>query len=397
MNPFNKQVYNIMVNNTIFRRLTIAVINLLLVAVIAQSLYAADPVVKLPKMPSKSEMEVYEESDELYAKLLLNYFQVAATLEAQLNYWDIKPVVQVPTPTLDELTSQEAKTIRKYYGIGYKLQAQIESLSEDQMRAHLTDIQKRLLGERKKNAELSVSKFELELASQRAEVYKRRLDEIIMFSDSLKSANDSLTYHYYMLKYSSGDAYARAMSASTNPTILLSNSANFLAFNNNALQTDVSFGAKAELNLNSIAEYGKYFDVWFSYLMPQVKSNHSNQTTAFAREWNSNIYSFGLNLNLPEVVELRPVKAGIKLGVGHYWGSGSSPNLSLPETDYKGQLMNVELNFSKFSTLSPLSLYFNFGVLFPSREMIYADPVQTVNIGKNTITTYSLGLRFTIL
>lgn len=150
MNTFNKQVYNIMVNNSILRSVMLAVAGFILVATVAQPMQAADPVVKLPKMPSKSEMEVYEESDDLYAKLLLNYFQVAATLEAQLTYWDIKPVVQVPTPTLDELTSQEAKTIRKYYGIGFKLQAQIEALSEDQMRAHLTDVQRRLLGERKK-------------------------------------------------------------------------------------------------------------------------------------------------------------------------------------------------------------------------------------------------------
>ncbi|MBK9248718.1 MAG: hypothetical protein IPM69_11525 [Ignavibacteria bacterium] len=370
---------------------------MIFIVMMTHSAFAADPVVKLPPMPSKSEMEVYEESEELFAKLLLNYYQIASTLEAQLKNWDIKPTVNVPTPTLDELTSQESKTIKKYFTIGFKLQLQIESLSEEQVHAHLTDIQKRLINERKRNAELGISKYELELASKNTEVYKNRLNEVLTMSDSLKLANDSITYQYYMLKYSSGDAYSRAIINSSSPTLMLSNQACLLAFNTDVLQTDVSFGAKAELNLNSIAEYDKYFDLWFAYLMPQVKSIHNNTTASITRDWNSNIYSFGLNLNLPEVIELKPVKAGIKLGVGHYWGSGTSPNVSLPEIDYKGQLMNVELNFSRFTTLSPMSLYFNFGVLFPSREMIYADPVQVQNILKNNITTFALGLRFTIL
>lgn len=360
-------------------------------------LNAAEPIVKLPPLPSKSEMEVYEGSDELYAKLLLSYYQAAASLDAQLRYWDIRPTVTLPVPTLDELTSQEIKTIRKYYSIAFRLQTQIEALSEDQIRAHVRDVEQRLIGERKKSAELSIAKYEEELAARRADVYQKRLENIIRFTDSLKAANDSLTYSYYMLRYSSHDAYMRALMQSSIPSITFSNSATFLAYNNDALQTDISFGAKMELNLNSVADYGKYFDLWFAYLMPQVKSNHPSPVGQRWKDWNTNIYSFGVNLNLPEVVDLHPVKAGIKLGAGHYWGSGSAPNEDVQDTEYKGQLMNVELNFSKFTTLSPMSLYFNFGVLFPSREMSFADPVQSVNIGKNSITAFTFGLRFTIL
>ncbi|MFN8358823.1 MAG: hypothetical protein U0264_02810 [Candidatus Kapaibacterium sp.] len=361
------------------------------------TLTAAEPVVKVPPMPTSTEMEVYQDSDELFAKLLLSYYQAAASLDAQLRYWEIKPVATVPVPTLDELTGQETKTIRKYYSIAMRLQTQIEALSEDQIRAHVRDVERRLLSERNKSAELSIAKYEEELTARRVDLYKQRLDNIMKFTDSLKAANDSLTYAYYMLRYSSQEAYARAVMQSSIPSIQFSNAASFLAFNNDALQTDISFGAKMELNLNSAADYGKYFDLWFAYLMPQIKSAHPSQTGQNWRQWNSNIYSFGINLNLPEVIELHPVKAGIKIGAGHYWGSGSAPNDALPETEYKGQMMNVELNFSRFTTLSPMGLYFNFGVLFPSREMNFADPVKPVSIGKNSISVFTLGVRFTIL
>jgi len=386
-----------MIQSLLNRLIMLVVMCLVVGSTFICELNAAEPIVKLPPLPSKSEMEVYEGSDELYAKLLLSYYQVAASLDAQLRYWDIRPTVTLPVPTLDELTSQEIKTIRKYYSIAFRLQTQIEALSEDQIRAHVRDVEQRLIGERKKSAELSIAKYEEELAARRADVYQKRLENIIRFTDSLKAANDSLTYSYYMLRYSSHDAYMRALMQSSIPSITFSNSATFLAYNNDALQTDISFGAKMELNLNSVADYGKYFDLWFAYLMPQVKSNHPSPVGQRWKDWNTNIYSFGVNLNLPEVVDLHPVKAGIKLGAGHYWGSGSAPNEDVQDTEYKGQLMNVELNFSKFTTLSPMSLYFNFGVLFPSREMSFADPVQSVNIGKNSITAFTFGLRFTIL
>lgn len=360
--------------------------------------FAAEPVVKLPPYPTKAEMETYEDNEEMFASLLLDYFQTAATLEAQLKYWDVKPVVALPSPTLEEITSQEVKTLKKFYGIGSKLQAQIEALPEEQTHAHLFDLQKRLKEEREKNIDLRIRNFELELKSQHSDTYAARIYEIVKRSDSMKQELDSISYLYYMLKYSSGSAMAKALNDSFIPSFMLSNSVHVLSMGADGVQTDISYGAKAELNLNSLSEFGKYLDIWFAYLMPQIKSNPfpENNNSAW-REWNSNIYSFGLNLNLPEIIELSPAKAGIKIGVGHYWGSASSPNLPLPEVDYKGQLLNLELNFSRFTTISPASIYFNFGVLFPTREMIFADPVKSVNIGKSTITTFGVGLRFNVL
>lgn len=361
-------------------------------------MFSAEPMVKLPRMPSKAEFEKYEDNEELYASLLLDYYKIGATLDAQLKYWDIKPIVELAAPTMEEMTSQEIKILRKFYGIALKLQLQIEALSEDQVHAKLNELEKRLQEEKAKNIALGIKNYELELKSQNTDVYTERVYEIAKFCDSLKKALDSMSYKYYMIRFSSNSSMARALDNSFIPSLMLSNSVVIPSISSSGIQTDISYGAKAELNLNSLDEYGKYFELWFAYLMPQIKSNPlpEDQNSGW-REWNSNIYSFGVNLNLPEVIELKPVKAGIKIGVGHYWGSASSPNTSLPKADYKGQSVNLELNFSRLTTISPASLYFNFGVLFPTRDMIFADPIQDVNIGKSTISTFSLGLRFNIL
>jgi len=365
---------------------------------LSQVMYAAEPMVKLPRMPSKAEFEKYEDNEELYAELLLNYYRIAATLEAQLRYWEIKPNVELPVPTMDELTSQESKILKKFYAIALKLQVQIESLSEEQVHAQLYDLQKRLQAEKIKNIELGIKNYELELKSENTDVYTSRIYAITKFCDSIKKAHDSISYKYYMLQFSSNSSMARALEDSFIPSLMVSNAATLLSINAGGVRTDVSYSAKAELNLNSLAEYGKYFDIWFGYLMPRITSEPSLLSSNSAwKDWNSNIYSIGVNLNLPEVIEIKPVKAGIKIGVGHYWGSASAPNLPLPDAEYKGQVVNVELNFSRFTMISPASLYFNFGVLFPTREIIYADPIQDVNIGKTTISTFSLGLRFNIL
>ncbi|MBI3260122.1 MAG: hypothetical protein HYZ54_11705 [Ignavibacteriae bacterium] len=387
-----------MINNIpkqIILRMTGGVI---VVFLLAQVMFAAEPMVKLPPLPSKAEMEKYEDNEEMYASLLLEYYTTAATLDAQLKYWEIKPIVTVPIPTLEEITSQEAKTLKKFHNVAFKLQLQIESLPEEQVHAELYNVQKRLQEEKRKSIELGIKNYELDLKSQKADIYSGRVYEIAKFCDSIKKALDSISYKYYMLQYTSSSTMARVLDDTFIPSLMLSNSVFIPSISAGGIQTDISYGAKAELNMNSLAEYGKYFDIWFAYLMPQIKTNPDpeNMNSAW-REWNSNIYSIGFNLNLPGIIELKPVKAGIKIGVGHYWGSASSPNISLPEAKYKGQTLNLELNFSKFTTISPASLYFNFGVLFPTRDMIFGDPGQDVNIGKATISTFSLGLRFNIL
>ncbi len=379
----------------IILRLTIGVIGVFL---LAQLMFAAEPLVKLPAFPSKAELEKYEDNEELYSSLLLDYYKIAATLDAQLKYWEIKPVAVLPVPTLEEITSQEVKTLRKFFNVAFKLQLQIESLSEEQIHAELYELQKRLQAEKKKNVELGIKNYELELKAQNTDVYTARVYEIAKFCDSIKKELDSMSYNYYMLQYSSNSAMARALDNSFIPSLMLSNSVFIPSINAGGIQTDISYAAKVELNMNSLDEYGKYFDIWFAYMMPQIKSNPDpSDNNSPWRQWNSNIYSIGFNVNMTEVIELKPLKAGIKIGVGHYWGSASSPNVPMPEVNYKGQALNLELNFSKFTTISPASLYFNFGVLFPTRDMIFADPVRDVNIGKATINTFSLGLRFNIL
>ena len=387
-----------MINNILKQIILRLAGGVIFVLLLTQLTYAAVPMAKLSPFPTKAEMEKYEDNEEMYTALLLEYYTTAATLDAQLKYWEIKPVVAVPVPTLEEITSQEAKTLRKFHSVAFKLQLQIEALSEEQIHAELYNIQKRLQEEKRKSIELGIKNYELELKSQNADIYSNRVYEIAKFCDSIKKALDSISYKYYMLQYTSSSTMAKVLVDTFMPSLMLSNSVFILLSSTGGIQTDISYGAKAELNMNSLAEYGKYFDIWFAYLMPQIKSNPDPENTNSSwREWNSNIYSIGFNLNLPGVIELKPVKAGIKIGVGHYWGTASSPNIPLPEAKYKGQTLNLELNFSKFTTISPASLYFNFGVLFPTRDMMFGNPGQDVSIGKATISTFSLGLRFNIL
>lgn len=360
--------------------------------------FAAEPYIKIPPYPTKAEMERYEDNEEMFASLLLDYYRAASILEAQLQYWDIKPVVRIAAPTLDEITAQETKVLKKFYGIAAKLQAQIEALPEEGLRAHMLDVESRLKDERKKNVEMHAKNFELELKTQHIDTYSERIYEFARQCDKMKSDLDSISYLYYMLKYSSSSALARALDDSFIPSLMLSNSGHLISMGANGINTDISYGAKAELNLNSFYGFGKYLDLWFAYLMPQIKSNPFHETAGSQwREWNSNIYSFGLNFNLSDVIAISSAKAGIKIGGGYYWGGATSPNIGLPDVDYKGQMLNLELNFSKFTTISPASLYFNFGVLFPSRSMIYSDINRSINIGKPTITTFGLGLRFNVL
>ncbi len=364
----------------------------------AKLLQAAEPATKLAPYPTKAELERYEDNEEMYASLLLEYYRTASVLEAQLHYWGVAPNTTVVMPTLDEITSQETKTLKKFHSIASKLLKQIEQLPEEELHAHLYDIEKRLIDERKTNAELHVKNFELELKSQSAESYATRIYEIIKQFDGMKRELDSISYLYYMLKFSSNSAMVRALDDSFIPSIMLSNSGQILSFGADGINTDLSYGAKAEVNLNTFSNIGKYLDVWFAYLMPQIKSNSLYKTTGTPwREWNSNIYSLGVNLNFHDIIDLYHSKAGIKIGGGYYWGSATSPNIGLPKVDYKGGTLNLELNFSKLTTISPANLYFNFGVLFPTRQMIYSDPVQPLNIYKSTITTYGIGLRFNVL
>ena len=87
---------------------------ILLLAVLFTSVqlsYAAEPIMELPPQPTGEQLELFEDSDELFALELMKYYNYALTYQIQYMLYnpvdtDIK---RVPDPTLEQITDAEAK------------------------------------------------------------------------------------------------------------------------------------------------------------------------------------------------------------------------------------------------------------------------------------------------
>jgi hypothetical protein len=86
----------------------------IVVLLIAQVMFAAIPVVKVPAVEPNETLEFYEDSDGLFSIKVMDYYKMALMLETQLFMLGIEPKTKTASPTYEELDELDAQIIKKY-------------------------------------------------------------------------------------------------------------------------------------------------------------------------------------------------------------------------------------------------------------------------------------------
>lgn len=363
-------------------------LNIFILLAFSSCLNAAKPVIEVPALPFGENREYYEDSEELFAMKLLEYYRASIWLESQLIVYGEQLKREVPLPSFDELSDGEFYTIEKYYKIAKALESKIKALPEVPVTQQLFELRERLIESENSRIILDHENYKLNLENMHKKFYEENMMELINQVDSLKFLSDSLIYeNQKMISYS--DFFQSKYFLSVAGT------GNYFIFRDDRVSPDMSIGIRANVHASQILGYGPYLDFWFAYIAPQINtlSNLGSEIPTVNYEWITHLYSAGITGTIPKLVEFSDFEAALKIGFGFYWGDSRIPNVSNPGNKWDGSNLYFELNTSKSGRGFPVELFVAYNLYFQSNKMNFNMPDEFFVLNNN-FDNFSFGLRF---
>jgi hypothetical protein len=358
----------------------IATLTLLLVFSI--SLFGTNvvPVVDLPTKPTKQLMSKLNNNTDLYVEKVLNYYTASVCYEAQLNLMGIKPTKEVIAPTLEQLSKPSQKVLQFQWKQASDLHKQIASIEVTAenpniaaFRSNIYELQVELAKLRADSAKLSLALKELDIYP---ELYENTLYTINKFKEQVN-------------RY-------------TIPTLGVSVGATTLLFSDDMVGSTAGVNLGLVFNPTPLLGIGNFFDVWFDYSNPNIKTNHySNYGNLETLTHNTNILSLGANIVLPlsKIFEVEKYYWTIKGGAGYYWIDDKTPNTIVNNNLWKGVVLKVEMEFVNLASRFPFGVYASATFNHTNADLTLDHPdyyyyYNNIAFGNKWFNSLNAGLRF---
>lgn len=363
------------------------------------SIFAAEPIVQIPQLPSK---EAFDNPEEFFTIKTLEYLSYAIALQTQIMMLGKKPEVQVSIPTFEQLSDQDYNLIKKYYSIAKKLEKQVKNLDENVNRKHIEELRKRLVETQQMYDSLYFATLNQYLSSEKINFYKKNIDSLIYKNLNLAFEIDSISVEFFNKLTLQREIIKRIYNEYykyTKPALSLSTASNLFMINNENLSNKLSVSTEVLINLNPLFDFGKYLDFWLKYSHPVFISSFiiNNPKQKIEYLWNTDFYSVGLNSNI-QLINNDQFRLGFKLGIGQFWGISRLFNQTSPETTFSGQELKFELNFGKNSVYTPFDIFVGFNSYFNEEiPKLKVNSALISNFGNKNFNSISLGIRFVII
>ncbi len=364
--------------------------------------FAAEPIVKVEPLPSSAELELYEDSEGLFALKVLEYYKAAISLEAQLKMMDLEPTNRLAAPTIDELQDMDLRTLKRYYSQALGIMKQVEAAPDGLYNKKIDELRTKLEKTYSDNFLLKEQMFTQNLDLLSLNFYKYHYKAMIHQTDSLRRLIDS-SYYDYMNKLWQHDNEMRNIYENCNscvPILALSLSGNFWDFGDDRVSTDISPGVMLNFNPSPVVGLGNLIDIFAEYNYPLLKAkSNSAASDADALEYKTDFFSTGLNLNVPlsQIFEIKKFSLGMKAGYGFFWGSTRMPNSGMPSADWQGQVLRLELNAANYNRyFFPVGVFIAYNFYNFSKELAFPNYGGNINLGKPWINNLQLGLKFSL-
>jgi len=355
---------------------------ILLILTMNWQLFAAVPIIKVNVPDSKQTLELYEDSEGLFAMKIMEYYKMALMLETQLKLMGVESKSKAIQPTFEELEDLEYKVILKYYNIAKKLEDEVIAAPATQREEMLSKINELELAIRDSVASMILQKGEelnhfLDKSLQRL----RALDDT--YSKNIELIRDSYENNC-MNSYS-------LISVSDKGNIFFSNGGDFV-------RNDPWLSLKGTVNAGRIAGFWKDFNVWYEYLAPKFYTQY-DKNAEFRQSWNTNGHAVGAGGKIP--VSVKPdFKHGINLELGYFWLKGNIENIPNNSLNWDGMNFNLEYYAGVPSCRFPFEMFVDFSIYhnFSKNLRFYTGRkgMEVIDIGK-THMAISLGIRYNLL
>jgi len=319
----------------------------------------------VPSLPTKAEQQIYEDEEGLYSMKLMEYYSIASGLESIIRISGAKPVVKVPVPSTETLTSMEFKEIIRYYKICKDLKFQVDSENILYKDKKLLEFYKNIERLKRENFNL---KYDNRMLVMDNNLYKSKFDNLFSKLTETNKKIDSLEMRYINeLVNSNLNSLAMTVDYKMRyyPVLQLKGGVSQALFFSEIL--DERAGCNAQLNFvpGPLWGLGEYFDVFGGINSYNIYVNNN--------KFNTNVYNYGLDLIVPisKFIELKRFNLDFKVGLGFFNATAKAPNSTLANSDWYGQMMRFEFNAYNTGYNFPVGIYAYYTFYYNNNNIVF--------------------------
>ncbi|MBX3044156.1 MAG: hypothetical protein KIT33_04225 [Candidatus Kapabacteria bacterium] len=345
----------------------------------------AKPIIEVPDLPQKSELEMYEDSEGLFAMKIMEYYKMAVALESQLKLSEITPLTKVLQPTYEELEDMDFKIMRKYHKIAKSLEGEVLASPESDRQILLEKI-----NELEGRLRDTIAIYTIEMGAVRNQMLDlmiKRLREI----EEKNSENLSLIIEQNFVNCK--DYITWLSIGGISKTFIISG--------NDVVRNDPGIGIQVAFNAGKMIGFWNGFELKYEYFAPKFFTQYQTQPEQRnipRDQWNINANS--ISAGGKAVLGSSPkLVHGLNINLGYMWSDGRIYNRSDSRLNWDAALLSLEYFAASPSCKFPFEIFGGISVYNSlSRNLLFQTSIpgfENTDLGR-TIISANVGLRYNV-
>lgn len=345
---------------------------------------SSEPLVFVPPLPTDEQLEVFSETEAIYAYQLLELTKMSIVLSTQLQLITNTTEKITDMPTLDQISSLEEEYLKEVW-------TKARQLYDD-----VKNNQSKKVDEINKENLIIIEKNYNEIQSLQDSIFW--LNMKIADYESMRNQLDSATKYIEILKNDcneliNNNKIAINNTQNLNRTLSFSISGDKYFSNNDNITTEFTPTVALNLYTYSLLGYGKNVDIWIEYTEPVIKTKIGANPE---EEFKTRCLSLGLNFQINKVLTAGDLDFSLKIGAGLFWADGRIPNTNAEKSVWNGEKIKFELNTNKLNKNFPFELFAALNLNIPSKSYIVNTNFGNIDYGNKLFTDLALGIRFSL-
>jgi hypothetical protein len=347
-------------------------------------LSAAEPAVPLRPLPPDDQLELYEESEELFQMKVMEFYEAALTYKIQMSLLGHTSNINVFPPTLDELTDLDVEVIKQYYSLARSLYSEILQVPDNEivsLKSNIAILKKQIVQMKGQMVDTvwattnTCAEDKIKLGHFYDSLYNARINQLVEFYE--KDQSNLIT------------------------VFSMSIAANIFASGDDApIESKPALSLRVNLNIYKLFGFGKTVDIWYEYAAPKIQTNalvEAMPSYTVSEYWNSHLHSVGISARTRQVFSDNSFVDGLKLGIGSLWANGSVYNKDVANFSWSAIRADIEYFAGNFGKKMPIELFI-FATIYQSvgDELIFyhGNPgAEPIYLGK-TQYGFGIGVRY---
>ena len=355
-----------------------------MLAIISTPLWSAVPIITVPEISSTLEIELYEDSQGLFAMKLMEYYKMAVILETQLKILGVEAKNKAKQPVFEELEDMELNILRKYHKIAKSLEKEVIGAPDSDRQILLEKI-----NELESRMRDTVAIYTIEKGAERNKI----LDLMVQSLKQVEETNSKNIELVINQNFVNCMDYKTLVSVAGVSKI-------FFSQGDGKVTNDPGLGLQFSVNLGKMVGFWEGFEIRYEYLAPKFFTNYEELPLMphYREQWNTNISSVSAGGKI-ELNKTEKVVQGFNLFLGYFWADGYIYNQGQHRMNIDGGLMSLEYYLGSPGCKYPIEIFGGISVFNSfSKSLVFNTGVagfEQIDVGKTHLSV-NLGLRYNI-